>query len=290
MIKHKGLEASILPQYSNSPAFYERFLISAHEEKGEINRSLNIRGEKKFIDEKELDLDYLNYFTEEKEKFRLEFIRELRQRNVHEEEIKIFCEVIAQEWFDGKRLRNEGKVLCLKRSIYDYLSKIVNSSIDPINFVQSQKSLIDIKPLISVQAIASILTVNDQMLYRYIEEWKNIHPNRDRISSDDIFLRRGLVLDNKFISDTTYKEWDFLNSYSIAFSAPEKFSQMENGKIPTIVNGDLSLFENRVLFFSPFIPEMDVGQLEFGIIPSEHKQTITCQGIYSDIYEYIINQ
>jgi hypothetical protein len=86
-----------------------------------------------------------------------------------------------------------------------------------------------------------------------------------------------------------YREWDFINSYSIAFSAPEKFSQMMNGRKPAILNGDLAIFDGRMLFFSPFIPGMDVGQLEFGIIPSEKALPIHSQGIHGGILEYIID-
>lgn len=85
-----------------------------------------------------------------------------------------------------------------------------------------------------------------------------------------------------------YKEWDYINSYSIALSAPEKFSQMQEGNIPAIVNGELSLFEGRILFFSPFIPQMSAGQLEAGVIPNDKPLPIKEQGEHGGIVEYLL--
>ena len=173
--------------------------------------------------------------------------------------------------------------------MYDYLQKTIGNSITSDHLVQVRDDLTDVEPLISVEGIAAILTVNDQMMYRHIEEWKRNHPNYDNLNNNDIFLRRGLSLDRKLDTSQPYREWDFLNSYSIAFSAPEKFSQMMKGKTSAIVNAELALFEGRILFFSPFIPGMNVGQLEFGVIPSEKPLPIYAQGEHSGILEYIID-
>ena len=50
-----------------------------------------------------------------------------------------------------------------------------------------------------------------------------------------------------------------------------------------------ALFEHRILFFSPFIPNMEVQELEFGVIPSENPLPIRYQGKHGDIHEYIID-
>lgn len=283
----KTIMTSLLPQYQESAAIMERFLVAAHADGAPIERSLN--NEKiKFVDGTELNADALNYFTKNKENFRAEFTEDLRGRLSHAE-FQVFCEVVAKEWFDGKRLRQEGRSRRLKRSVYDYLCLITNSSPAPGQFVQSLELPTDVEPLITAEGIAAILTVNDQMIHRHVEQWKQIHPNYDTLSNGDVFLRRGLALDKEIDTNTPYREWDFINSYSIAFSAPEKFSQMTEGRKPAILNGDLAVFDGRMLFFSPFIPGMDVGQLEFGIIPSEKALPIHSQGIHAGILEYIIN-
>jgi len=282
-----ALATSMLPQYNSSAAFMERFLVAAHMDGVPIERSPN--SEKiKLVDGSELDADVLNCFAQNKESFRSEFTEELKSR-ISDEEFRVFCEVVADEWFDGKRIRQDGRPRRLKRSVCDYLSKLTGNATPPSQFVQTQNLPLDVEPLITVQAVAAILTVNDQMIYRHVEAWKSIHPNSDNLSSDDVFLRRGLALESELDTSIPYREYDFLNSYSIAFSAPEKFSQMMIGRTPAIVNGEISLFQNRVLFFSPFIPGMDVGQLEFGIIPCETSYPLFSQGIHGGIREYIID-
>jgi len=284
---HVALETAILPQYQGSAAFMERFLVAAHEEGAAIERSVN--NEKiKLVDRSELDADVFTYFDENKAAFRTEFTNELEGR-LSPEQFDEFCEVIASEWFDGKRLREHGRPRRLKRSVHDYLQKIIGNSFTADHLVKVKDDLANVVPLISVEAVAAILTVNDQMIFRHIEEWKRNHPNYDNLSNSDIFLRRGLSLDGKLDTSSPYCEWDFVNSYSIAFSAPEKFSQMMKGKTPAIVNAELALFDGRILFFSPFIPGMDVGQLEFGVIPSEKRLSIHAQGIHGGILEYIID-
>lgn len=257
-----ALDTSLLPQYVMSAAFMERFLIAAHINGAPIERSPNTEIVK-VVDASELEVDLLKYFTENKESFRDEFTAELEDK-LSEGAFKLFCEVLVKEWFDGMSKRKNGRSRRLKRSIYDYLLTLNNSE---TQFVQTEDLPVDIEPLIDAEDIAAILTVNDQMIYRHIEAWKQSHPNSDSISDSDVFLRRGLAINGELDTSEPYREMDFINSYSIAFSAPEKFSQIGK-KTPVLVNGEITLFASRVLFFSPFIPGMDANQLEFGIIPS----------------------
>lgn len=283
----KALQTSLLPQYQGSAAFTERFLVAAHVEGATIDRSVK-SGKLNLIDASELNSDVLTYFYENKDLFRAEFESELASR-VSSEELRVFFEVVSTEWFDGKSARVSGRPRQLKRSVHDYFQAIIDVSFSTDSLVQVQDLPLDVAPLISIASIAAILTVNNQMIYRHIEEWKSEHPNHDALSSGDIFLRRGLSLPRLLDTAMPYREWDFINSYSIAFSAPEKFTQNQPGQIPAIVNGELALFDDRILFFSPFIPNMDVGQLEFGIIPSLKPLPIHHQGEHSGINEYIID-
>lgn len=287
--RFEALDTTLLPQYQSSAAFMERFLVAAHAEGSPIERSVRTSEKIRLVDGSELDADFLRYFTDNKEAFREEFMKELRTRSsALQKEFDEFCDVVAFDWFDGRRLRQEGRSRRLRRSVLDYLVKVRNAaSLDRI--VQVQPHPTDVEPLISIESVAAILTVNDQMIYRHVEAWKSEHPNSDSLSSDDVFLRRGLALEHELNTSELYREWDFINSYSIAFSAPEKFSRIIEGRIPAIVNGDLGLFEGRILFFSPFIPKMEVGQLEFGIIPSDSPLPIHLQGRHAGITEYIID-
>jgi hypothetical protein len=278
-----ALDTSLLPQYIMSAAFMERFLVAAHVDGAPIGRSPNTEA-MKFVDASELEIDLLKYFTENKEAFRDEFTKELENK-LPEGVFKIFCEVLAEEWFDGKSKRQDGRCRRLKRSIHDYLCTLTSRD---AQFVQTDDLPADVEPLVAAEDIAAILTVNDQMIYRHVEEWKQNHPNSDSISDSDVFLRRGLAIVGELDTSELYRERDFINSYSIAFSAPEKFSQIRK-LTPVLVNGEITLFANRVLFFSPFIPGMDASQLEFGVIPSDRPLPIHYQGSHGGILEYILD-
>lgn len=282
-----AINTALLPQYQQSETLMERFLVAAHESDAPIERAKDQKGTIKVTDSIEIDMDSFGYFIENKDKLRSEFICELKGKGIKKSEIDNFCEVVSKEWFDGARLRKSGRPCQLKRSVLDYLFKISPKS-KVQDFVQTKEILANIVPLVSEQCIASILTINNQMLYRHIQAWKSKHKNSDSLSDDDVFFRRGLALAAELDTSLPYREWDFINSYSLAFTAPEKFSQMAIGQIPAIVNGDYMLFSGRVLFFSPFIPGMDFCQFEAGIIPSENPLPIKFQGIHRGISEYIL--
>jgi hypothetical protein len=279
-----ALATAILPQYQASAAFMERFLIAAHFEGVSIERSQNDQ-KIKLVDGAEIDSDMLDYFLDNRDAFRDEFLSELNTK-IPLDESRAFCETVAEEWFDGKRLRETGRCRQLKFSVYEYF-RLLGYARDSLVHVDNDFACVE--PLITPQSVAAILTVNDQMLYRHIDAWKQQRSVYREISQNDIFLRRGLALSTPIIPEDGYKEWDFINSYSIAFSAPEKFAQMMDKRIPAIVNGEISLFSGRVLFFSPFVPNMDVGQLELGIIPSEQLTPIHSQGSHGGIQEYILD-
>ena len=191
---------------------------------------------------------------------------------------------IAGDWFSGTKGRRGPRVGGLKAAIRSYLVPLLRSAALESVVILAQQDLP--AATFSAQDVARILQLNHELLYKHLEAWKDSHPNARRLSSDDIFLRRGLGLDKPFEDHDIYREMDFINSYSLAFSSPEKFAQMQKHKVPTIINGDLALFEERVLFFSPFIPDMEVGQLEFGVIPALKQLPLKDHGVHGGISEY----
>ncbi len=138
--------------------------------------------------------------------------------------------------------------------------------------------------------IVSILTLNDRMLIRHVEAWKDRRTDSAIISDNDIFLRRGLSLDRPRDVNEYWREWDFINSYSVALSVPEQFALINANRIPALVSGELGLFEGRILFFSPFVPGMQVGQLEAGVIPADAPIEISFQGEHGGILEYVLGE
>ena len=283
----KAAHSAILPQYQSSAAFMERFLDAIYDEKTEIERSPNRKGIK-LVDGTEIDADYFDYFLENKRDLELEFRADLKNK-LGQNKADLFCEIVASDWHDGKGLRDGPRVLSLKSSVKGYLRRVLKSTWNIKEIVQND-ALPHSAPLLNEREIAGVLTVNDQMMIRHVEAWKARHVNANQITTDDIFLRRGLSLDRPLDKGEPYREWDYINSYSIAISAPEKFAQMQFGKIPALVSGDLDLFSGRILFFSPFIPMMEAGQLEAGVIPADGPIPIKAQGTHGGILEYIIGE
>jgi hypothetical protein len=282
----KAQQAARLPQYTNSPAFMERFLVAIHESNAEIERSPNKKGIK-LVDGSEMSADGYEYFLSNKKSMEEEFLGDLTEK-IGEEKALLFCEVISTDWYDGRSLRNGTRVRAMKRSIRNYLLKELGGPAKVSKVVQNTDAFDDVQPLLSEMEIAGILSVNQYAMHRHIEEWKARHPRKDELSTDDVFLRRGLSLEKQLRATKHYREWDFISSYSLAFSAPEQFSQMTQGNVPAIVNGNIDLFEQRTLFFSPFIPGMVLGQLEAGVIPARKPQKLCRQSNHGGILEYIV--
>jgi len=281
----KPLSTATLPQYLYSPSFMERFLDAIHEDGKEIERSKNEPGTIKLVDEKEMSADFFDYFNISKPHLEVEFYEDL-SNEIGEENVILFCDVIAKDWYDGKKLRQGERVHQLLVSIRNYL-EYLNPNIEISNFVERWQ-VGDLEPLFDVHEVKGILDVNYQIMYRCLEDWKSKHPLMDEITNSEIFLRRGLSLDKEFNTDLPYKEWSYINSYSIATSVSEKFAQMQHSSLPALVNGDINLFDNRILFFSPFVRGLPVGQLEAGVIPSSNQVLLKSQGIHSGIHEYIM--
>lgn len=264
----------------------ELFLDAIHHQDQPLQRSTNVPGTVKWADGTEIAAENLSYFEDRKEQLEHEFLIELSDRIGAAKAVE-FCHTVAVDWFSGAKGRRGSRVGGLKAAVREYVGAFTKPSGHKGVVILDQQNLP--AATLSAQDVARILQLNHELLHKHLGAWKAVHPNADRLSSDDIFLRRGLGLDRAFEDHDIYRELDFINSYSLAFSSPEKFAQMQTNKIAAIVNGDLALFEHRVLFFSPFVPGMMVGQLEFGIIPASKGLPLKDQGIHAGIQEYLLD-
>lgn len=247
MRQYKGMTSALLPQYQWFETFRLRFLETVYEQ-SEIKRSPNERGPKN-IDQIEILEDALSYFSDQKRAMETEFHDALSEK-MDREKVDWFCETIAGHWYDPGKRQSSPKVAQIKSSVREYL-KTVGYDVTVANLASIPETLNASKSVLSVHDIAAILTVNDQMVIKHMEAWKQTHPNYDSMSSDDIFFRRGIGIDALFDTSQLYREWDYINAYSLAFSAPEKFAQMREGRMPALVNADVHLFDGRVLFSRP---------------------------------------
>lgn len=281
----RAIKTALLPQYQWFETIRRRFHEAIHDD-SDLGRSLNKKGIKE-VDSEEIIYDALAYFTKKKAAMEAEFHADLCER-MDEVKVNHFCEAIANHWYNpGKRLQSR-KIAQIKSSVRSYIIW-AGDDVSVANPGDASVNWDAVPSVLNVDDVTSIVTVNYRMIIRHMEAWKETHPNWHSMSSDDIFLRRGVGIDPLIDTSQSYREWDYINSYSLAFSASEKFAQMKEEKTPILINGDIHLFDGRVLFFSPFVPGMGVGQLEAGII-SGKAERITYQGEHGGIHEYILGE
>lgn len=284
-ILSKPGQTSLLPQYFHSDVMYERFLDAILNESQEIERAINSKGIK-LTDDYEIKYDNLEFFVDNKRKFEEEFFSELSER-ISKERAKLFCEIISQNWYDGRVKRESGPVKQLFASVKNYLLEYrkVRTSDDIRVMYDIDNS---IEPNFDDDEIETILELNRQMFDGYVYQWIEGHKNFLEMGSGDIYCRRGILL-KKPLEPQEYLEWNYINSYSLAFTVTEKFAQMAAGATPAILNSNLANLRERILFFSPFVPDMPIGQFELGIIPHWWTLRITKQGRHGGIDEYLVD-
>lgn len=287
----KNLEKiSLLPQYEQSELMYEQFLDGVLNQSNEVFRSKKKAGIKIAVaDSKELISDNLEYFTntENKKKLEEEFTFKL-ENSIGKEKAELFCTIIKDFWFDGRKKRLQSpEILKLKRSIQNYLleyRKVTNvENIRVINGISP-----DLEYSFEDDEIQCILALNKEMLDWHIQKWLELNPDYLEMSTDKIYLRRGICLENEPAKE--YKEWLYINSYSLAFTVSEKFAEKRDKKKSIILNANYSDLNDRILFFSPFIKNLHPTQLEVGIIPHYFDLEIKYKGNFGEIEEYEIQR
>lgn len=280
-------KVSILPQYEKSIIMYERFLDASLYNKEDIQRS-----EKELkiarADSTEIILDKLDYFTDNKNKANLEF--EFLDRligSIGQSKAELFCKLISEYWYDGRSKRRESKkMLRLAKSIQNYFieyRRVIN--LESIRAVDKDHVSLDEKLMFEDDEISAILEINTEMLDLHLSKWLETRNDYLEISSNDIYFRRGLLMEKK--PDKDYNEFWYINSYSLALTIPEKFVTWDNKKFKIVINSSFSDLRNRILFFSPFIKDMEPYQLEIGVIPHYYDVELIYQGEYGGLEEYI---
>lgn len=281
-----ALDTAQLPQYLHSSDFMERFLDAAHYKGQDIVRykrpdgfNINVAVNAEMV------ADALFYFTENKEQLENEFKSDLIEL-IGERKASRFFKIISTYWFDGRAKRFSPAVQGLKSSVAAYLQESFN--VDPTALVVDKDVRLPRPFFFGSNDIRKILNLNHQMLYKHLQEWMDQHPNSSWLSRGEIYFRRGIGLQKAWPDGSAYIEWDFINSYTLSISASEQFAMSGRKPGPTIVASDCDYFNNRVLFFSPFIPGMPASQLEFGIIPSSTPTRLEYHGNHAGIHEYFL--
>lgn len=280
---HRAAKATMLPQYSYLEVMTNRFLDAAHTVDEDIRRAQNIPGTRKTVDQDEISLDNLEFFIRKKEIMAADFMGELKNR-ISKKKAELFCTVIRDYWSDSYRFRKGSEVERLIVSIREYLLTFIDNKKEPIQNIQPFTE----PASFTIFEIQKILNVNKELLYQYLHEWMEGHHEYLDLGFGDLFFRRGLCLEKMQQESDQYWEFAYLNSYSFATSASEKFAQWKETAFPTIVSTRYEKICDRVLFFGPFIPGMPDFQLELGVIPSSSPQRIKFDGKHGDMYDYTL--
>ena len=271
-----AVHINLLKQYTFSQLSEDRFISSIGN--GIIERAESIHGQTKEIEIDEVYAENFNYFfnnEELQEDFKERFCNELGEENFEK-----YINIITNYWYDGKRLRNDtSEIKSFKYSIYNYLNKNFKE------FYCLSKEPEEIELMFESFQIEKILKINSDILDYAIDNWLGSHPKKDLFGTNDIYYRRGI--NNKFNRGVEqYNENDFINSYTLSSTVAEQFSQTGNN-IRFIVSGEMGLFNNRILFFSPFLKGFQ-KQIEIGVIPHTQKLNIVFSNTIGEIDEYTI--
>lgn len=279
---------AILPQYIQSDCMFEKFLNASFDDES-VFRTPCIQGETKIIVKDEFLMDRLEYFIVNNNALQEEFCETLRKRLVKESAFK-FCKIIRDFWADGRAQRLKSvPVRRLMKSVQNYL--IGYRKVQKPENIRTQLSqmLERTEPNFDDDEISEILAINREMTNYHIQKWMEGHPKYDELTTNKIYIRRGLALESDFKTGE-YAERYLISSYSLSFSVGEQFAKIIENRIPAIVNMSYGESLNRILFFSPFIPGMKPNQLEFGIIPHYYPLKISFQEEIGGIKEYILGK
>lgn len=290
MTQHKAAQTSILPQYINSPFTTERFLESIHSPDGQIEISRKYKGAK-FVDSREDSLDGLEYFKLNKKRLEIEFYKDCKAQIGKKKTHKYF-DVISNIWYDGRNSRAGSDNYPLLKSIEQYFTDYKRIPKGDI-FVQNQPDFGNVAPLFASNILDEIFKLNNRLTSFYLGEWLNQFYYRESFGINDIYIRRGIVL-NEYHDNSVFLDYNYLNSYSLSLTISEQFCQLGKGR-PTIINIPFNNCLDRIFFFSPFVenlnPELAAKgyeQLEFGLVPPYTKTVMNLQNEHGGVVECML--
>lgn len=235
------------------------------------------------VEQSELANDALDFFSRHHAVMVDEFVRDLRE-SIGRPQQEAICELLATDWQtdrDGTALRS------LKASIRDYTA--VEAGARPPRVAMGHL-------IRASQASYDFLTIEKVMratqfsLGKYLHLWLDTHPRGRSMGLHDVYFRRGIALSMELEHGSIFTEHDYLSSYSLSLTTAEKFAYSANGCTPnpTLIHTDYSTVESRAFFFAPFIPGMNIGQLELGVIPPLRDHRLERKAMFGSMHDYVI--
>lgn len=280
------LRKATLPQYVANPEIHNRFLIGANTPQRPMDVTPRKGG---FIlpDEVGMSISQLNWFIENKHQQASEFYERLAS-DIGAEKADTFVSLISSCWADGHK-RHKGEILKLKRSVKRFVDGKCAIRTLPVYNAKYETG----EYAFSDTDIQKILELNESMLCSAIDDWIDDRPGGQDISRSDVYVCRGIGIKKSMSRVRSYREWDYICSYSMSVSVAEQFCQQSIKLKSALIHTEIDTFARRTLFFSPFIPGMRSHQFELGIIPGKKPDNLKFHGIFSSqelkIEEYTID-
>jgi hypothetical protein len=275
---------SELEKYIFDPFYEHRYVKAASNGLTDIARDPGKPGPKAVSKTESLVSGY-SFFEENKEKMRQDYLDRLTSSVISEEKVLRFIKIIAEFWYDGRPERTTSDDIWeIKKSIRNYCIERTGGT----KFAVKDENR-DIKPLFETYEMGHLLKVTHEMFDHYMQDYLQSRQDYLENSSNRIYIHRGIRID-ELLSEGDYYEYDYINSYSLAQSVPEQFTAIaRNGKFRTMIGGCVNDFSDQILAFAPFIPGMNIQQLELCIIPGIYPLRVRYDGEYSGINEYTLS-
>lgn len=272
-----------LEKYLFDPFYEHRYVQAASHGLADIARDPGKVGNKAVSDTENLVSGYA-FFDKNKEKMREDYLDRLTSF-IDEDKVQRFIKTVTTHWYDGRPSRTTSDDIWeIKKSIRNNLIERTSNT----KFTMKDENR-DVEPLFETNELGHLLHVTHQMFDHYIQDYLQSRPDYLETSSNRIYIHRGIRI-NELPPEDDYYEYDYINSYSLAQSVPEQFTAIaKNGQFRVMIGGCVNDFSDQILAFAPFIPGMDVQQLELCIIPGFNPLRIRYEGEYSGVHEYTLS-
>lgn len=236
------------------------------------------KGVKKY-DYSTIDVEGVKVFLEKITPYRKQYQDELTE-SIGKNEYNKF-KAVLKDWVDGKSKRNSTNIRALKKDIFIALQKYL-PTLEPSKLFSKEDVSTYYGKGLTYQTITTIIELNRKYLDMYMEL-------TDEISDSEYMLFRGLNVDKELNLETdTYKEDNFLTSYSFSPSLAEQFS-ITGKKKSVIIKGDLKLFQDRIIATSLLHSPLKRTQLEILVCPHWTTMRLKYDGYFDGIEEYTLS-
>lgn len=240
----------------------------------------------KVMDDDEIVVRGLGFFQEHQQEWSQQFRDYVLFGGVAEAKFDIFATGFAKLWVDGKSRRQDSPtMMSIKASIREfdrlhhphYAGKFV---ITPVND--------DAEPLFTPEEMLTIFKANEGLLQSFMPDYLDHLGGQGSRSFGDIFVRRGVRMPE---IGAVRQELYYLSSYSLTLGPVEQFAQTWTDQtklngVSSVFSAPLAAVQNRVVVFAPFIPGMDLSQLELVVAPPIEPMPLQYEGEFGGLHDY----